>query len=126
MKEVQWRSKLIQLFRKANPDSFIWAMDAKFKAGFPDLYLVHNGKSFHYELKVARYPIPSFSLLAEFFAPIQLSVMRQINKSGGIARGLILNTDGYVYLRDFTRDNLEIFNPVIFNQFWVGPQVLEF
>lgn len=55
MKESVWRSKLIQMRRKTNPADFIWSMDAKFKAGFPDIYLLTAGRPFHIELKIGHF-----------------------------------------------------------------------
>lgn len=65
MKESQWRSKLIRLRKQSNPADFIWAMDAKFKAGFPDLYLLVKGIPVHIELKIADEPtkIQEFTLM---------------------------------------------------------------
>jgi len=93
MKETEWRSKLVRLFKLYHPNDFIWAMDAKFKAGFPDLYIIFNKNPYHIELKVVdKFPInKSTEDLLQLFAPLQLSVMRSINKAGTKANGLVLD-----------------------------------
>lgn len=54
MRETQWRYKLVLLFREQNPGGFIWAHDAHFKTGFPDLTSVNNGVVKWIELKRIR------------------------------------------------------------------------
>lgn len=52
MLESSWRSKLVDAFRKNQPRGFIWVNDVRYKAGFPDIYIVLNCICRHYELKV--------------------------------------------------------------------------
>lgn len=57
MKESEFRSKLLSVFNSAhNPGAFIWAHDAHFRSGFPDLYWVFPGSPYphHAELKVVK------------------------------------------------------------------------
>jgi len=121
MKESQWRTKLVNDFKKYQiRDSFIWAMDAKFKAGFPDLLVIIMGKTIHYELKVIR--AHTNKSCFELFDPIQRSVMSSINRAGGDARGLILNEcDDEVLMFDFTRHLSAIYNKNVFNNlYWIN------
>ncbi len=54
MRETQWRYKLVCLFREQNPNGFIWAHDAHFKTGFPDLTTIVQGTVKWIELKRIR------------------------------------------------------------------------
>lgn len=117
MKETHWRSKLIKLFKETHPNEFIWAMDAKFKAGFPDLLVIVDGRTIHYELKAVSFC--SFDNLG-FFKPIQLSIIRAINRAGGDARGLIrFNMTDQICLVDAAFKQ-HIFNSIEFTEFWSG------
>lgn len=91
MKESQWRSKLIALRRKTNPNDFIWAMDAKFKAGFPDLYILNNGIPIHIELKIGKFYTANWGL-----APIQLKTLRDLRKAKAQSFCLNLEYNGHV------------------------------
>ena len=51
MKESAWRYKLVQKFKEHNPHGFIWAHDAHFKTGFPDLTTIVQGTTKLIELK---------------------------------------------------------------------------
>lgn len=123
MKEVQWRSKLVSSFKLNRPNDFIWAMDAKFKAGFPDLYVIGGSAcSYHYELKVTKKIHYGSIDLKLLFDPIQISVMNSINRAGGDARGLILQENkGYyncIWMVNFLREKIKRFDPEIFTHFW--------
>lgn len=122
MKETEWRSKLVRQFKEAKPGSFIWTMDAKFKAGFPDLYIVDLGVCKHIELKVfSSTSGTSLASLRKFFDPIQISVMRSINKAGGYAIGMALNkATNNVYLFDPTNDLMFILSPERFKAWWTA------
>lgn len=123
MKETEWRSKLVQEFKRSNPHSFIWAMDAKFKAGFPDLYLIDRdtGIGRHIELKVFSSACNiSLGTLRKFFEPIQISVMKSINIASGSAIGMALNKATLnVYLFDPLQDIMFILKPEAFKRWWV-------
>lgn len=123
MKEVQWRSKLVSKFRLKRPSDFIWAMDAKFKAGFPDLYvIIRFASSYHYELKMTKKPHYGSMSLRKLFDPIQISVMNSINQSGGNARGLILQEHllgQFIWMVDFSREKIKRFDPNNFMDFWL-------
>lgn len=54
MKESAWRYKLVQKFKEHNPHGFIWAHDAHFKTGFPDLTTIVQGTTKWIELKRIR------------------------------------------------------------------------
>lgn len=55
MMERDFRRRLIQEFEAEHREgSFIWAHDVHFKAGFPDIYWILGGRSYHAELKVCR------------------------------------------------------------------------
>lgn len=54
MKESAWRYKLVQKFKEQNPYGFIWAHDAHFKTGFPDLTTIVDGTTKWIELKRIR------------------------------------------------------------------------
>lgn len=123
MKESQWRSQLIEMIRSKHkdPSDFIWAMDAKFKAGFPDLYLVLSGVDIpkHYELKVSKTAPKDDYDVINFFKKIQVSIMKSICKAGGHARGLILTENSAeVWMVDFYRDKLHVFGREAFNNWW--------
>lgn len=122
MKETQWRSKLVATYKRTQPSSFIWAMDAKFKAGFPDLYIIdqEGGRGKHFELKVCTQTNGiSMARLRNYFDPIQISVMRSIQKAGGSAIGMVLNlATKNVYLFDPLLDIMFILNPVDFHHWW--------
>lgn len=125
MKETEWRSKLVKQFKEHKPNSFIWAMDAKFKSGFPDLYLIHDtSKGFmssrHFELKVfCSVNGTSIGTLKKFFAPIQISIMKSINMAGGSAIGMALNkATSNVYLFHPVEEIMFILTPEKFKSWW--------
>ena len=123
MKETEWRSKLVRQFKEHKPESFIWAMDAKFKAGFPDLYLIdrETSQGRHIELKVfSDTEGTSLGELRKFFDPIQISIMKSINIAGGSAIGMALNKATLnVYLFDPNQDIMFILKPDAFKRWWV-------
>ena len=121
MKESDWRYKLVTLYRKQHPDNFIWAMDAKFKAGFPDLYIIEAGLGKHFELKVfSSVSGISIGTLKNFFKPIQISIMKSINSGGGHAIGLALNkSTSNVYLFHPVHDICHIMTPERFKRWWL-------
>jgi hypothetical protein len=126
MKESQWRAKLVKDFKQHfdETEGFIWAMDAKFKAGFPDLLLIIIGQTIHYELKIARTWV--LGTTKRYFEPIQLSVMNSINKAHGEARGLLYSIpEAKIYMIDFTRDKQVVFSFEQFRQFWASTQTWE-
>lgn len=121
MKETQWRSKLVSQFKLFNANDFIWAMDAKFKAGFPDLYLIVRGKSIHYELKMTNKVHFGSKDLEKLFDPIQISVMRSIGKAGIAARGLVHENAGnctFIWMVDFYNERVHRFTEDSFKIFW--------
>lgn len=122
MKESDWRAKLVSLYKQTRPEGFIWAMDAKFKAGFPDLYVIdrENGLGRHFELKVfSSVNGTSLGTLKKFFAPIQISVMKSINLAGGSAIGMAFNKATLnVYLFDPVQEIMFIMNQERFKHWW--------
>ncbi len=76
MRETQWRYKLVTLFREQNPTGFIWAHDAHFKTGFPDLTTAHCGVTKWIELKrirnVQQNPMDKLS-------PTQVETLKKLN-----------------------------------------------
>lgn len=124
--ETSWRTKLIREFKKAHPDGFIWAMDAKFKAGFPDLLVILNGKSFYFELKVihhytnGRYIPEQIKKLCQ---PVQISVLRSMGQSGAVAGIFVLETltQNVCWLNPWTGKFMLLY-PSYFKQLWDSPQ----
>lgn len=97
MVEADFRATLVKLFNpEARPSKFIWSHDAHFKAGFPDLYWVAYGKSYHAELKVLKaqnFPGNNKAKqtgLWDLCQPIQRQVMKLITEAGGQARLIVL------------------------------------
>lgn len=115
MKESQWRTKLIAMRRKTNPNDFIWAMDAKFKAGFPDLYLLSNGVPYHLELKINRFLEPNYGL-----APLQEQILRQLVRAGAACFCLNLQEDNQVGVTEIQRisNYSRLFHPRTFEIAW--------
>ena len=132
MKESAWRSKLVKLFNITHSEGFIWAMDAKFKAGFPDLYVLINGTMgghslpFHYELKVVDNFREASLDVMDYLEPVQISVCKSIAKAGGKSRALVLSLQKKdVYLYDFSTHSTMLFSNDLFTTFWVGRHSLD-
>ena len=80
--ESRWRSSLVKLFQRMVPKGFIWAHDAHFRHGFPDLTMIFpEGRVVHAELKIQRHPYHPLDGLE----PRQKLVLQQIAKAGGTA-----------------------------------------
>ena len=87
--ESKWRTEILQHFRKTVPWGFIWAHDAHFRHGFPDLTMIyHPGKVIHAELKVRR---QEQAHLLQGLEPRQEITLKQISDSGGRALVFVLN-----------------------------------
>lgn len=86
--ESKWRSKLIKRFQARFPKGFIWAHDAHFRHGFPDLTMIFPSsnplepiKTVHTELKIDRRPHHPMNGVS----PRQKVVLEQIARAGGTA-----------------------------------------
>jgi hypothetical protein len=89
MLEGDFRRALVQAFGRRS-SRFIWAFDAKFKAGWPDLYWVSFGRSFHAELKLvktSKMPENPWSLADK----IQLHTMKELEKAGAGVKFIVLH-----------------------------------
>ncbi len=75
MKESAWRYKLALKFRAHNPHGFIWAHDAHFKTGFPDLTTIVQGVTKWIELK--RIPNIKYDPLKKL-KPTQLETLNKM------------------------------------------------
>ena len=97
-------------------------MDAKFKAGFPDLYILINGRAIHYELKVSDTYKEDWTfdaIIKRFFDPLQVTVLNAIAAAGGVARGLILLPNKYVVVFDFKSNQYKIYTAWAFEDGWI-------
>lgn len=124
MKESQWRTKLIQMWRKRTDKGFIWAHDAKFKSGFPDLYTIANGLACHYELKVRDREPKTYAEAIATVEPIQLATLREIAGNAGNARILILLSDKRVVLVNINANELHVYQDYEFNFCWMKERFL--
>lgn len=128
MKETAWRTKLIKQFRSRNEKGFIWAHDAKFKAGFPDLYTVVTGIGCHYELKVgqSKYHVGDKfgECIKRAFEPIQIAISNEIAAAAGKARGLILLPTKEVVLVNFNESTLKVYQDYEFEFEWMTRKFL--
>ena len=127
MKESQWRSKLVADFRKRKQKGFIWAHDAKFKAGYPDLQTIVKGLECHYELKVSdRYKNEgTFEMqLKRLFEPIQIAIMTQMREACGRVRGLVLQSDKSVLVFNFEMRTVKRYEPYEFDYCWMTDNFL--
>jgi hypothetical protein len=80
--ESKWRASLVKKFKERVPAGFIWAHDAHFRHGFPDLTMIFpGGRVVHAELKIQRLPNPPLQGLE----PRQKITLLQIAKAGGTA-----------------------------------------
>lgn len=109
MKESQWRSKLIAMRKKTNPNDFIWVMDAKFKSGFPDIYLLAAGKPYHIELKINDYP-----------TKLQESVLYSLANAGAISLCFSLKNDSLVQVSFYDNRFIkhDVFQEDLFYKQW--------
>lgn len=121
MKESQWRSKLMRMRKTTNPTNFIWIMDAKFKAGFPDIYLLIDGTPVHIELKIAHFYNGYNGL-----DPIQLQTLKMLAAAGAVAFCFNLE-DKTVGVTRINKDG-STFSKLMYNDafyaFWQHPSAL--
>ena len=114
MKESNFRTKLCKEFRKNFPDSFIWANDAHFKSGMPDLMSITRTDTRFFELKShLREPKD----LLKGFTKIQLATIGRMVKAGSVVLGLIhVDIPGKVIVYDFVDADLTRDYPAA--EFW--------
>lgn len=89
MRESDFRSKLVQEFGRRT-SKFIWAFDAKFKAGWPDLYWVSFSRSYHAELKLVKTPTMPKSIWT-IPDKIQMQTMQGLTDAGAEVRVIVLH-----------------------------------
>ena len=117
MKENEWRSKLVKAFTQNFKDQgFIWVNDVRYKAGWPDIYVVLNGFSSHYELKLCR-----GSILIDQMSPLQRAVCRRLAKAGAHVSCLTyLPETELVHVECISQQTEYVLSLAKFNERWIA------
>lgn len=88
MIESDFRTNLVKWIYKKYPLAFIWVNEAKFKAGFPDLTVIHGGVGF-LELKICKDKKIVKARFLELFRPLQVATMKKMVHAGANVRGIV-------------------------------------
>ena len=120
MLEGDFRRTLVKEFGRRS-SRFIWAFDAKFKAGWPDLYWTSFGRSFHGELKLVKthtMPKDPWTLADK----IQHHTMTSLEKAGAEVRFIVLHApprgQKFVHYYATTTDHVTVYPYDEFIRWW--------
>lgn len=121
MKENEWRSKLVKAFTQNFKDQgFIWVNDVRYKAGWPDIYIVANGVSRHYELKLCRGP-----MFLDQMSALQKAVCKRLAKAGAHVSCLTYIPDrSLVQVTNFNSNHTYAIHQSLFMFRWISGWLL--
>lgn len=100
---------------KEYPGSFVWKTNDRFSLGMPDLIIIIDGTLYAVEAKAMSLHCSKDKVLSHPFSPVQISVLKQIEKAGGVSMGaifvpsggaLIVRTDQFNKDGNFTSEEL--------------------
>ncbi len=75
MSEARFQRTVKNYLRKKYPDAFIWKISDRWYSGIPDIYMLEDGRSYYFELKIK----------GNVATPLQLYTLEKLRKAGAFA-----------------------------------------
>ena len=119
-RENVWRSAILKHFRTECPAGFIWAHDAHFRHGFPDLTIILPpwGREIHVELKVC----DTGEEHLKGVSPRQIVTLQNIARAGGTSLvWTLIPSQGLVLWYDMRTKGTRIMTKDQFEKILVTP-----